>query len=184
MPTTTDRNSRHRHRRAQRSLRAWAVRPRDEASNSFPLLVLLLPLILGSFGIGLDTARNFYIRTTLQNDLDLAVVAGAAVTSYNTVGDVVIDGNRALREVETIYAINRADGPGLSCIGDGAGVAGTDGLRRCWATERQVVHPSGQRITYVLTERSRNAFLPVLGEQFRYQDYTIRSEALLKIANR
>ncbi len=184
MPRPHNPTSRDRRRRSQRCLRAWAVRPRDEASNSFPLLVLLLPLILGSFGIGLDTARNFYIRTSLQNDLDLAVVAGAAVTSYNNAGDVVIDGNRALREVERIYALNRGDGPGLSCTGDGAGVAGTDGLRRCWTTERQVVHPSGQRITYVIAERSRNAFLPVLGERFRYQDYTIRSEALLKISNR
>lgn len=161
--------------RAQR----WQRKPRDESSNSFALLIMLLPLILGAFGIGVDTARNTYIRISLQNDLDLATVGGAAVTTYDTSNNLVIDENAALIEVARIYAQNRSVGPGLSCIGDQQRVPGTNpAIPRCWrGLDPNGVTPNGLRLNYSVSERSRNAFLPVLG--ITWQDYSLRSSAVL-----
>lgn len=143
---------------------------RDEASNSFAMFVVLLPVIIGSFGIGVDMSRNVYLRTTIQNHLDLAVVSGAGTHVTN---GTKIDPKAALVQTERVYAVNRAAGPGLTCTGSGKIVTGTT-VPRCWTT------PSAAAITattvrYSVREQSRNAFLQIVG--VRTQTYNITSFA-------
>jgi hypothetical protein len=148
-----------------------ATRYRDEASNSFALFLIMMPVIMGAFGIGLDMSRNVYIRTTLQNGLDMATVSGAGVTDVNQEGVVDIDEEGALRAVETVYAQNR---PGfMECTGDNSRIGDT-GYHRCW---KQWGSPTINRayLQYGVRERSKNAFLPVIG--VKWQDYHIRSQA-------
>lgn len=152
---------------------------RDEASNSFALFIIMAPVIFGAFGVGLDISRNVYIRTELQNSLDMATVAGAAVTTVDANGNAVIDTNNALTAVEKVYAMNRAQGPALACAGWGPGnlIAGTT-LRECWQVNSQAV--TSRSLYYSVKERSTNAFLPIIG--VKYQTYDIVSQARIKQA--
>lgn len=146
---------------------------RDEASNSFAMFVVMLPMILGAFGIGVDMSRNLYIRTSIQNHLDMATVAGAGTTVQTSAG-LRVDTKNALPQVERVYAVNRASGPGLSCIGNRSIIEGTDGQRRCW-TQPVKAAATSTKVTYTVAERSRNSFLVVLG--IKDQNYRVSSAA-------
>lgn len=148
---------------------------RDEASNSFALFVVMLPMLLGAFGMGLDISRNVYIRTELQNALDLAVVGGAAEVTHNSNGDIQIDRERAIATTERVYQANRAQAAALECKG-GAVIAGTE-QRRCWALWEPAI-ANGAEFTYSVVETSRNAFLPTIG--IPYQQYRLVSHASLR----
>lgn len=150
---------------------------RDEASNSFALFIIMAPVIFGAFGTGLDVSRNVWIRTQLQNALDLAVVGGAGTSNVASNGEVVIAEADALDNVEKIYALNRSSGPPLSCWGDRSNIPDT-AESRCWRVlERDV---RSQYLYYSISERSKNAFLPVIG--IKWQEYTVTSEARIKQA--
>lgn len=151
-------------------------KPRDERSNSFAMFVVLLPVIIGAFGLGVDTARNVYIRISLQNSLDMATVSGAAVTFVNGDGDVEIDQSEALATIRQVYALNRSQGPGLACIGPRTPVSGTD-LVQCWKSWNPAV-VNRANLTYSVHEQSTNAFLQIVG--VRTQDYHLESDARLK----
>lgn len=146
-------------------------RVRDEASNSFAVFIILLPIIMGAFGMGLDFSRNVYIRTTIQNALDMATVSAAGVTEVNDDGKVDILNRQAYETVEKVYAVNRAEVP-LDCWGDGASIEGTS-LRRCWQETDFAV--TRDYLTFGVKERSKNAFLPVIG--VKWQKYTVVSNA-------
>lgn len=146
----------------------------EELSNSFALMVVMLPVILGAFGMGIDMARNTYIRTSLQNTLDMATVAGAAVTNV-TAGQPTINPTGAIQQTERIYAIDRNTGPGLACIGSRAIVSGTT-LPMCWK-RWHAPRVRATKLTYSVVEKSRNAFLPVIGIDF--QTYHLVSHAVV-----
>lgn len=156
----------------------WFTRPRNEASNSFAMFIVMLPMLIGAFGIGVDTARNVYIRSSLQNALDMGTVAGAAVTRINANSRVVIDGANAVETVEIVYAANRRS-VALVCIGDRT-IIPQGGGAKCWRTVNVAVQPN--YIRYVARERSKNAFLPIVGVET--QRYTVRSTARLRQTNR
>lgn len=156
--------------------RRWG---RDESSNAFALFVVMLPMLLGAFGIGLDVSRNIYIRTELQNALDLAVVGGAAEVKHNPSGDIRIDAAQAISTTERVYNANRAHAAKLECTGTGS-LDGVLGGRRCWKVWNDVVSVNGVEFTYGVVERSRNAFLPVIGSSLAYQDFKIVSHASLR----
>lgn len=150
--------------------------PRDERANSFAMFIVMLPMLIGAFGLGVDVSRNAYIRISLQNSLDAATVAGAGVTQINPNGEVVIMPGEALTTVEKLYAINRADGPGLKCTGSGATVAETD-APRCWRQWRPADITQNE-VTYSVRERSTNMFLKMVGVV--YQDYRLTSTARVR----
>lgn len=152
--------------------RRWG---RDEASNSFALFVVMLPMLLGAFGMGLDISRNVYIKTELQNALDLAVVGGAAEVKSTSTGDIAVDQTRAVAAAERIYQANRAQAAKLECTSTQTIEGST--TRRCWKRWEEPV-ASGTEFTYSVIERSRNAFLPVIG--VTYQDYRLVSHASLR----
>lgn len=150
-------------------------RVREEASNSFALFVVMLPLLMGAFGMGLDMSRNVFIRTELQNALDLAVVGGAAEVKWTGDGTLKINQEAAVNTTERLYNLNRAHASALICEGHGTIPEG--GGKRCW---EQYGEPKANGVEYVygVTEKSRNAFLPVIGVE--YQSYNIVSRASLR----
>lgn len=150
--------------------------PRDESSNSFALFVVMLPLLMGAFGMGMDMSRNVFIRTELQNALDLAVVGGAAEVRYTGSGDIKVNQEAAVATTERLYNLNRINASKLECLGGGH-IAGAEGQRRCWKV-LDLPAATGVEYVYGVSERSRNAFLPVIGVV--YQDYQIISRASLR----
>lgn len=148
----------------------------NEKSNTFALFIVLLPLIFGVFGLGIDVSRSVYIRNALQNDLDLATVGAAGEASVAAGGTPVINAGPARRTLERMYAINRASGPGLSCTGSGAPVPESGGLPRCWI--ETVGNFGTNTITFGVREQSRNSFLPIVG--VTTQTYNLRSTATLR----
>lgn len=150
-------------------------RVREEASNSFALFVVMLPMLMGAFGLGLDMSRNVFIRTELQNALDLAVVGGAAEVKWSGDGDLRINQEAAVNTTERIYNLNRAHASRLVC--QGHAVIANGGGTRCWLPYGEA-KATGVEYVYGVTEKSRNAFLPVIGVE--YQTYNIVSRASLR----
>lgn len=156
-------------------LRQGATRVRDESSNSFALFVVMLPMLMGAFGLGLDISRNVYIRTDLQNSLDLAVVGGAASTVDKNNGGIKIDAEKAIASTEKIYAANRP-AKNLTCFGGGS-IPDSDATR-CWEVVEHSFTNSNTEFSYTVHEQSRNAFLPVIG--IEYQQYTVSAHAAVR----
>ena len=156
-----------------------APRRRNEASNSFALFVVMLPCILGSFGMGLDMSRNVFIRTELQNALDMATVSGAGVWVVDSNGQPAIDKPGAIDAVEKVYAINRGNASKIDCWGTRAAIPGT-ALRKCWQMNG-TPQVNAQYLSYGVKERSQNAFLTVVG--VKWQKYDITSHAVINKAS-
>lgn len=151
-------------------------------------------MIVATFGLGFDVARNTYIRMSLQNDLDSAVVGAAGVTwtipdSYgpDLAGKVIIGGS-AKEAAQSAYAYNRTNSPGLSCIGSGSVSIPGGSVPKCWVDEvgplifNICVYPEGDcEIRWTVRERSTNQFVHVIGIPF--QDYKLTSKAVLEWQN-
>ena len=165
---------------------AWLRDPegrREEgAAASLAAFIMFLPLIIGAFGFGVDHARNIWIRTSIQNAVDSSAVAGAAVTNTNrSTGAVEIDPANAPIAIRKLYALNRADNPGLKCIGDRVHVAGTP-HERCWKEPYPAVKVSPQlkSIEFNVREQSTNAFLGFLGNPI--QTYNLQGKAKVSLS--
>lgn len=164
-----------------------APRARDESSNSFAMFVIMIPLLMGAFGMGLDISRNVFIRTELQNGLDLAVVGGAAEVQFAPNGAAVVDLEKAVVATERVYNMNRAEAAALLCT-KGQGLLADSGITRCWQPVDPHTYTDINKATgvassgyyYAVRERSRNAFLSVVG--VTYQDYLIESRASIRQA--
>jgi len=162
-------------------LAAWArALHADEKGNSFAVFIVLLPLILGAFGTGIDIARNTYIRTTLQNSLDVAAVSGAAAATPDGTGKINLttaaNQTRVLATIEKLYAMDRDAGPGIDCTGPQSPISGApSGTVRCWKTVKVTFKTSSVEIT--ITEQSHNAFLQILG--IPVQKYTLTSSGFV-----
>lgn len=152
-------------------------KPRDESSNSFAMLIVMLPMLLAAFGLGLDFARNLYIKISLNNALEQAVVSGAGVANTSRHG-VTIDPNAAMDAVQRVYAIDRTAGPSLDCIGPKTIVPGTN-YPQCWKTWKATV-VGQQFIQYGVDEQSTNMFLGIVGDST--QNYHLQAQARIKQA--
>jgi hypothetical protein len=152
---------------------------RDEKSNSFALFIICLPIIIGAFGLGVDIARNVYVRQTMQSNLDLSVYSSLGNAHTDGSGNLVLDDPATvLASAEGLYAMNRADGPGLGCTNSGTVRLPTGQIvTKCWTTTRTVV--TSTTVCYWAVEKSRNAFLPVLSKDLLYQTYDLSSGATI-----
>ena len=168
-------------RRAARFGSVWLRDPdgrRDErAATSLVMFIMFFPLIVGSFGFGVDVARNIWIRTSLQNAVDTSVVGGAAVTKISSAGQVVVDGgpgaDQAQAEIRKLYALNREDNPGLKCF-PGPPVLGTT-LTQCWTEPPLSLIITANSAKFSVHEQSTNAFLMLLGSPT--QEYNLKGHA-------
>ncbi|MGV8846524.1 TadE/TadG family type IV pilus assembly protein [Tessaracoccus sp.] len=152
----------------------WGRRE-ERAASTLVAFFMFFPLVVGAFGFGIDLARNVWIRNSIQNAVDSAVVGGAGVTKITSAGVVVINPVPAVAEMRKLYAINRADNPNLKCIGDNAGFA-ANGItyHRCWR-ELPAPRVTSKTAQFNVQEQSRNAFMGLLG--MPTQSYTLQGKA-------
>jgi len=165
-------------------LRDPEARREERATTSLVMFIMFFPMIVGAFGFGVDFARNTWVRTSIQNAVDTAAVAGAGTTRVTTTGQVVVDWTKAAGQMRKLYALNRADNPGLACLGDKFFIPGTGGLLRCW-TELPLPKVGSAAVPWKKTqfdvrERSSNAFLGILG--YPYQTYHLTGKAVINRA--
>ena len=161
----------------------------DERANGLILLISTLPLVLSAFGLGLDMARNVWIRSTLQEALDSATVAASGVTRVGPGNRLIVDTSparpeNATQQLRKYYAINR---PGFVLCRPNPGSVPFTNMSMCWV-ERPAgpgpqvgprVSPDGQRITYSVRERSPNSgFLRFVNINF--QNYNVTSQARIR----
>lgn len=145
-----------------------------ESANTLFMVVMLMPVICGVFGVALDAGVGYYTRTGMQNALDNAVVAGAGQVS--TVGVAggsrnVINPQRAFDATYQSYSSSRENYPNIQC---GAG--------NCFHMETTLGNDtsggrSGQYLRVTVKESSPTLFLRVFG--ITKQEYTLKSEARL-----
>ena len=165
-------------------LRDPEARREERATATLVACILFFPIILGAIGCGIDVARNIWIRTSIQNSVDAAAVGGAGVTVVNEVTGVLeINEAGAVIEMRKLYALNRADQPGVLCIGGEAPLDGTD-YTRCWEETDDPTfeldddgHPT---VKFFVNERSNNVFLPFLG--IPTQSYHLEGKAVVNMA--
>jgi Flp pilus assembly protein TadG len=161
-------------------MRRLRPRARDERANGMVLLIVTMPILLLSFGVGLDTARAIWIRHTLQRSLDAATVAGAAVTVVDATGDVVLDTPNALMTAKKFYALNR---PGVVNCTPGPVIATRDdgtALQQCWVAPNPSSNPrvsaDGKSLYFQVRETSPySGFLRLAG--LNTQTYNLISRA-------
>jgi hypothetical protein len=160
-------------RRVARLGFAWLRDPEgrreERAATSLVMFIMFFPLIVGSFGLGVDVARNIWIRSSLQNAVDTAVVGGAAVTDPH-VSPVVIDPAGAIAETRMLYGKNRGDHRGLKCPPSWS----------CWERDAPAVSPDGRTLTFGVHEETTNAFLMLLGQPT--QEYNLNGKARLSLS--
>jgi hypothetical protein len=150
-------------------------RREERAATSLVVFIMFFPLIVGAFGFGIDIAKNIWIRTSIQNAVDTSAVAGAAVTDSST-GVLRIRGDGpgspgAQSEMHKLYASNRADNPGLTCLSGPF----------CWQEQSVVTATTTQ---FNVQEQSKNAFLGFLGPNLRIQNYSLQGKAKISLSTR
>lgn len=144
-----------------------------ESANTLFMVVMLMPVICGVFGVALDAALGYYTRTGMQNALDSAAVAGAGqVKTVAAPGGSrnVIDLERANQAAYTSYSASRENYPNIKCGGG-----------NCFNLTTTVnTTGSGGRGDYLrlsVKESSPTIFLHIFG--IEKQEYVLESEARL-----
>ena len=145
-----------------------------ESANTLFMVVMLMPVICGVFGVALDGAVGYYTRTGMQNALDNAVIAGAGqVRTVGTAGGSrnIIDQDRAFQTTLDSYATSRENYPNIKC---GAG--------NCFQLQTSIGESTaggrgGQYLRVTVKESSPTIFLHIFG--IKTQDYVLKSEARL-----
>lgn len=145
-----------------------------ESANTLFMVVMLMPIICGVFGVALDAGVGYYTRTGMQNALDNAVVAGAGqVKTIGVSGGSrnVIDSERARATLLESYSTSRENYPNIKC---GAG--------ECFSMETSIGNSTaggrdGQYLRVIVKESSPTIFLHIFG--IDKQEYTLKSEARL-----
>jgi hypothetical protein len=68
-------------------------RKAESGFTTVAIFILSLPLIIGLFGYGFDSARSVYFRNYIQGRADIAVAAGVAQTTVDASGNLVLSNN-------------------------------------------------------------------------------------------
>lgn len=158
---------------------------RNEDGNLFLWYLAAFGVMIGIFGLAVDTSFNVYSRNSLQNALDSAVVAAASQVQTHTNGDIGIDYDRAYDTMTSVYDQNRDNVPGMVCsrtttakginkLRSGENFAGKS---RCWILTDLTVDASKGTISAKVREYKPNYFLKMIG--ITYQEFQLRSTAHL-----
>lgn len=139
-------------------------RDTKESGNTLMMTLLFTPLIFGMMGFTFDAGMAFYIKNSLQSELDNAAVNGAQQTMYGSSNAQVINYTKAKTILVSTYKKNRNNYPIVNC---GGCKKGTPALSKVSATHLRVS----------VSESSPTLFLHLLG--INKMDYKMQSEARL-----
>lgn len=141
-------------------------------------------VLMGVFGVAVDTSFNTYARNTLQNSLDSAVVAAASKTTPTTDGRIIINKQQALNTIESLYDQNRKSVPDAICnsstkykVTHPRSGESYMGNGNCWVMTSFRVNESAGTISVSVREYKPNYFLKMLGLQ--QQEFRLNSTARL-----
>lgn len=149
----------------------------NEEGNLLIWYVACFFVLMGIFGVAVDTSFNTYARNTLQNSLDSSVVAAASKTNSTANGSIVINEEQAIKTIEALYDQNRKSVPDAVCASN------TDykitpkktgekykGNGNCWVMTDFKINSSKGTISASVREYKPNYFLRMLGlptQEFR-----------------
>lgn len=141
-------------------------------------------VLMGIFGVAVDTSFNTYSRNTLQNSLDSAVVAAASKTNSTANGSIVINKEQAVKTIEALYDQNRKSVPDAVCASNtvynitpkktGEKYMGNG---NCWVMTNFKINASAGTISASVREYKPNYFLRMLG--LPTQEFRLTSTARL-----
>jgi len=137
----------------------------NEEGNSFLLFIFLMPVLCGTFGLGLDAALGHYTRQGIQDAADLATMAGANQTVYSG-NKRVISYEKADAKVRQLYLEKRKAYPNI--------ISSTPSISVRITSGRSASTPL---LDVLIQEKSPTIFLHLVGvEKFTYN---ISSQARL-----
>lgn len=148
-------------------MRKFLKRSDKENGNSFLMYIFLLPILMGFFGLAVDSGISYYTRTGMQNALDSAAIAGAAQVNYNGSGSFAINRDRAKVQAITAMKVSLKQYPNLNCKD-----------YNCYDIKATIVNGGvgrGEVLRLTVTERSKTQFLHIIGQH--EQVYNLKSEA-------
>lgn len=146
---------------------------KKESANTLFMVVMLMPVICGVFGVALDAGVGYYTRTGMQNALDNAAVAGAGqVKTVAAPGGSrnVIDLERANAAAYASYSASRENYPNIQCGGGNC-------FNLTTTVNSSVTSGRGDYLRLSVKESSPTVFLHIFG--IDKQEYTLQSEARL-----
>lgn len=148
---------------------------RNEQGNSFVMYVMMMLLMLGIFGLAVDTALNVYTRNAIQGAMDVAT--RTAVQQINVVnGRVTVNADAARTVAEQTYAKNR---PASGTSGGAMLVCQNSSSGRCFqVTEFQVgtdPRTGQQYVEFSVRERRNNLFLNLINVDQQVFEVTSRA---------
>lgn len=146
-----------------------------ENGNSFIMYILLLPVLMGFFGLAVDSGISYYTRTGMQNALDSAAIAGAAGNTvdggrgvvYDSHGNYIINVDKARLQAVEAMKTSLQQYPNLNCRD-----------YDCYDITATVTNGGAGRgsvLRLEVQERSKTLFLHIIGQ--KEQVYTLKSEA-------
>lgn len=176
-------------------MRWWEA---ERGISSIMIVILGMPLIVGVFGFGLDSARLALVHRQLQTVSDLAVFS--AVNEASAVGSdgrYTLDDRRAIADVYLMYtsntAILRGPSKSLNCseasVQNGASGGACAGRARVFGTpltQAQLCTAAGSGakygIRYSVNEKMNTTFMQIFGID-TWQIPQVNSDAVIRAKN-
>lgn len=165
--------------RAVSAIRSWWTAER--AYGTAGMFIIALPIIVGGFGFGFESARGTLFREFIQRRADLAVQTALAAntTTDPATNKIIVDDIKAKADAYTNYTNNTAGKRAAGALSCSAGaVSGQVALPKCmgmatiyklnWSDVNQCALPSTARysLRYAITETIPATFLRMVGIQY------------------
>lgn len=156
----------------------------NEQGNSFVMYVMMMLVLLGVFGLAVDTAFNVYTRNAIQSALDTATRAAVQQTGIQN-GRVVVNPQRAATSVLKTYTKNR---PGSGTSGGAMLVCQKTSGGECFQVTKYTVGTdpkTGQQYLEIgVREKRNNLFLNMVGVDQQTFEVTSRARFAVPLEQR
>lgn len=156
----------------------------NEQGNSFVVYVMMMLLMLGIFGLAVDTAINVYTRNAIQSALDTATRTAVQQTNIQN-GRVVVNPVKAQTTAMQTYTKNR---PGSGTSGGAMLVCQNVAAGQCFQVTRYSVGTdpkTGQQfIEFSVREKRNNLFLNMIGVDQQLFEVTSRARFAANLEQR
>jgi Putative Flp pilus-assembly TadE/G-like len=149
----------------------------EKGQATFIIILLMFPLMLGFFGLAVDTARGTYLRQSVQNNLDSALASSASQVLLNG----RIDAQASRKIAVELYSDNRRSNEGsfrcakTSDLKVGEVLAGKYSCK--WILSSFSLSPDGKTVRMTVRENTPNAFLQIVG----IKEFNLKASASAKL---